>query len=220
MNVNVIAIDGPAASGKSTVARRVASARGSFYVDSGSLYRAVAWRILEAGIDPADHAAVASAALRFDPEFFTDGIEVRFRIEGRILGGEIRTETVNRAVSVVAAIPEVREQVTGRLRSLLRFGKLVMEGRDIGTAVFPDAAHKFYLQASEEERARRRHAEMSDAGQTLPTSTVKESIVRRDRLDSGRKIDPLKIAPDALVIDTTGQTIEQVVTRILDAILD
>jgi len=208
---DVIAVDGPAASGKSTVSRRVAEALGRLYVDSGALYRAVTWKALSAGIDPTDGEAVAALAGRMSPEFFTDGAAVRFRVDGIVLDRELRTEAINRNVSPVAATERVRRSVVAWLRRTPAFGPLVMEGRDIGTAVFPDARHKFYLDASPEERARRRHAEMAAQGDGLSVDQVGRSIGNRDRIDSGRKTAPLKTAPDAVVIDSTGLTIEQAV---------
>ncbi|MCE9615946.1 MAG: (d)CMP kinase [Lentisphaerae bacterium] len=208
----VVAIDGPAASGKSTVSRRLAGALGYLYVDSGALYRGVTWAALEQGIPGTDTARVLScmAACRFAFEV-ADGAVV-FTIDGFRPVGQLRTETVNRNVSPVAAVPEVRVQVVEWLRSLVRFGSLVMEGRDIGTKVFPASPFKFYLDAAPEERARRRHEEM--AGQ-VSAAEVGESLKRRDLIDSRRQMDPLKVAADARVIDSTGMGVDDVVQVIL-----
>lgn len=215
----VIAIDGPAASGKSTVAQRVARALGYLYVDSGSLYRAVTWKVLEDGV-AGDNAAEVNRTLegcRFD--FFAGDCRVGFRLNGRELTHELRTDAINRQVSPVAAQPEVRRRVVAWLRDLIRFGPLVMEGRDIGTAVFPASPHKFYLDASPEERARRRHREMAAEGEGAgAVESVGQSLERRDRIDSTRKKDPLRMAPDAVVIDSTGLSVDEVVERILEVL--
>jgi len=211
----VIAIDGPSASGKSTVARKVAAALEYYYVDSGALYRGIAWKASELGCDVAVTADVVSAMGRMKVEFLVEAGAVRYRINGYEPRAEIRTERVSELVSVVAAIPEVRAQVTGWLRDMSGQGNLVMEGRDIGTVVFPEAEAKFYLDASPEERARRRHAELKPAGETADVVRVMDSLKNRDQRDSGRKTAPLKLAADARVVDTTGLSIDQVVEQIL-----
>jgi cytidylate kinase len=215
MPAKVIAIDGPSASGKSTVARKVAAGLGCLYVDSGALYRGIAWKAAGMGCDPAKAADVVAAMGRMNVEFFVEAGAVRYRIDGVEPRAEIRTERVSEQVSWVAAVPEVRTQVTQWLRDMARFGDLVMEGRDIGTVVFPGADAKFYLDASAEERARRRHAELKPAGETKDVTGVMDALNTRDQRDSGRKTAPLKLAPDAQVVDTTGLSIDQVVEQIL-----
>ena len=209
---NVIAIDGPAASGKSTIARRVAAERGYLYVDSGSLYRAVTWQALQDGVPSDDAGQVVRSMQGCDMQFFVADGGVKFRIDGRELPDEIRTEAVNSHVSPVATVPAVRRQVVAWLREMTVFGGLVMEGRDIGTAVFPGAAYKFYLDASAEERARRRHGETDGSA---AVAVVGESLRRRDTIDSSRKADPLRIADDADVIDSTDMSIDDVVRYIV-----
>jgi len=211
----VIAIDGPSASGKSTVARKVAAGLGYQYVDSGALYRGIAWRASGMGADVAVAADVVAAMKKMAVVFFVEAGAVRYRIDGVEPRAEIRTERVSEQVSLVAAIPEVRAQVTQWLREMTEFGNLVMEGRDIGTVVFPGAKAKFYLDASAEERARRRHAELNPAGETADVGRVMNSLKNRDQRDSGRKTAPLKLADDAQVVDTTGLSIDQVVEAIL-----
>lgn len=208
----VIAIDGPSASGKSTVARRVAAGLGWLYVDSGSLYRAVAWQTLQAGVDPEEQDAVAALAAGMDARFLVEAGAVVFEMAGGRPGEALRTEAVNRMVSPVAANPAVREKVTGWLRGMLSLGGLVMEGRDIGTVVFPDATSKFYLDASPAERARRRHAESSE---NLSVDAVGASLQRRDQIDSRRMTAPLTVASDAEFVDSTGLGIDDVVAHIL-----
>jgi len=211
----VIAIDGPSASGKSTVARKVAAGLGYQYVDSGALYRGIAWKAAELGCNPAKPEEIIAAMERMDVRFFVESGAVRYRIDGYEPRAEIRTERVSGLVSFAAAIPEVRAKVTQWLRNMAGLGKLVMEGRDIGTVVFPEADAKVYLDASPEERARRRHAELKPAGETADVNRVMDSLKNRDQRDAGRKTAPLKLADDAQVIDTTGLSIDQVVENIL-----
>ena len=208
----VIAIDGPAASGKSTLARRVAESLGFLYVDSGALYRAVAWMTLERGADPRDTACVAALTSALSMEVFVDGRAVGFRVDGHAPGAALRTERVNQAVSPVAANPDVRQFVTARLRDMLALGSLVMEGRDIGTVVFPKAAFKFYLDASPAVRAQRRHAEMTEA---VTVDAVGASLSRRDKIDSARATAPLAVAADAIVVDSSGMGVDDVVSLVL-----
>ena len=211
----VIAIDGPSASGKSTVARKVAARLGYKYVDSGALYRGLAWKMVESGCDTSDPGAVIAAMKRVKVDFMVEPEAIRYLMDGYEPREEIRMEKVNESVSVVAAIPEVRAQVTQWLQAMITFGNLVMEGRDIGTVVFPDAAAKFYLDASPEERARRRHAELKPESTPSDVGRVMVSLTTRDKRDSGRKTAPLKLAEDAQVVDTTGLNIDQVVTEIV-----
>lgn len=211
----VVAIDGPAASGKSTVARRLAKQFGFLYVDSGALYRGVTWAALQRGIPGTDTRGVLETMERMDIRFEVADGAVTFTIDGCSPGAALRTETVNRNVSPVAAIAEVRARVVVWLQAMAAHGSLVMEGRDIGTRVFPDTRHKFYLDADPDVRARRRLREMAE-----PASAhqVGESLKRRDTIDSARKTDPLRIAPDAVVVDSTGMSIDEVVAWILPRI--
>jgi len=215
MTHEVIAIDGPSASGKSTVARGVAGALARLYVDSGALYRAVAWKALKDGVDTHDAAAVAALVQTTQPEFFVKDGAVRFRMDGVELDCELRAEIINRNVSPVAAEPTVRAHVTQWLRDMLSLGDLVMEGRDIGTVVFADAPHKFYLDASPEERARRRHAEMEAVETDMSMGDVHASLSRRDEIDSRRMTAPLAVADDAVIVDSTGMSIDEVVEYIV-----
>ncbi len=212
----IVAIDGPAASGKSTVARRVAAATKALYVDSGAVYRGITWAALERDVDVYDGEAVMRMLEGLDVQFFSRDGAVQFSIEGVEPGAAIRTPAVNNAVSPVAAIPGVRAQVVAWLRTMASLGALVMEGRDIGTAVFPETPHKYYLDASPDERIRRRHREMAAGGQA-DEAEVGASLRRRDQIDSTRKQDPLKVAPGAVCIDSTGMEIDDVVRMILAA---
>ncbi len=218
MTHEVVAIDGPSASGKSTVARRVAGALTRLYVDSGALYRAVAWKALKDGVDTHDASAVAALVELTQPEFFVKDGAVRFRIDGVELDSELRAEAINRNVSPVAAEPTVRTHVTQWLRDMRSLGDLVMEGRDIGTVVFADAPYKFYLDASPEERARRRHAEMETVETEMSMGDVHASLTRRDEIDSRRMTAPLAVADDAVVVDSTGMGIDDVVQYIVERV--
>lgn len=215
MTAHVIAIDGPAASGKSTVARACARELGWLYVDSGALYRGMTWSLLEQGIDASDAACVRAALPAVEASFYVEDGAVRFRMNGRLLVDELREERINRAVSPVSAVPDVRVRIVEWLRSLCAFGNLVMEGRDIGTKVFPDTPWKFYLDASPEERARRRHVELQQQTGGMTVETVNRSLKRRDKIDSSRAVDPLRVAADAVVIDSTGLGIEAVAAIIM-----
>jgi cytidylate kinase len=196
----LIAIDGPAGAGKSTVSKALAERLGLDRLDTGAMYRAVAWRVLDEGIDPADQPAVAAVAGAACLE--TGRVVV---IDGHDVTLAIRTPPVSRAVSAVAANPQVRRHLVERQRqwAAARDGGVV-EGRDIGTVVFPDATLKVYLTASMEERSRRRGGDESPEG-----------LARRDRIDSTRSVSPLTQAADAHVLDTTGRTIDDVVEEVL-----
>jgi cytidylate kinase len=213
--LNVIAIDGPAASGKSTVAKRVAKTCDYIYVDSGALYRAVTWVGLCRGVAGKETDKVIALLDDCNFTFFVEDGAIKFSYEGTVPVEELRTAQINENVSPVAAVPEVRERVVAWLRDMSRFGRLVMEGRDIGTNVFPGADMKFYLDASPEERARRRHGETRE---DLSVSEVGESIARRDTIDRMRRTHPLSIADDADVIDTTRLSIDDVVSHVVGAI--
>ena len=222
MSFGVVAIDGPSASGKSTVARRVARELGALYVDSGALYRGIAWNVLEKGGDPADWGGVSRLLAEMDVCFFEIDGEVRFRIDGKEPGKELRTPEIDRAVSPVAANPDVRSRATAWLRAEVSFGVLVMEGRDIGTAVFPQSGCKFYLNASAEERSRRRYSQFREGDGEADgdddqsgMNEVEDALQARDRVDSTRKTAPLKVADDAVVIDSTKMDVEQVVSLIV-----
>jgi cytidylate kinase len=208
-DLRVIAIDGPAGSGKSTVARAVAERLGLEYLDTGAMYRSVAFAALRGDVDPADVDGVASLvpSLVID---VTGGVVIVDGVDASI---EIRGPEVTRAVSVVAANPVVRTELVSRQREwAVRRGGGVIEGRDIGSVVFPDAVLKLYLTASAEERAGRRAKEVTD----LDYETVAADIARRDAFDQGREASPLTEAPDAVVVDTTGRTIEEIIDEVLE----
>jgi len=211
----IIAIDGPSASGKSSVSRLVARCLNFQQVDSGALYRGVTWFLLNQKINLDDLAAVAAALGKIHMRFRSGSNEIFFAINGIEPGNELRSESVNEKVSLVAAIPAVREWVRDHLRRLVAYGSLVMEGRDIGTVVFPDAKFKFYLDSTPEERARRRALE---SGGMPVYDSVMRSIANRDAADATRACDPLKVAADACVIQTTKMSIEQVAEMIVNTV--
>ncbi|NTW27952.1 MAG: (d)CMP kinase [Coriobacteriia bacterium] len=213
----IIAIDGPAGSGKSTVAKRVAAQLGFCYLDTGAMYRAVAVRALDEGIALADEGAVTRLARRDSIEFVPErgSCASKVLIAGTDVTSAIRMPRIDEAVSVVARIPHVREALVDQQRELARIGNVVMEGRDIGTVVFPDAELKVFLTAAPEERARRRAAQQKASGMQVAQSDVRDAIERRDEIDSTREHSPLTSADDAVEIDTTGVSLEEVVDRIV-----
>lgn len=212
-----IAIDGPSASGKSSVSKGAAKALGYIYVDSGALYRGVTWQALRKGVEVENAAAVLECMHDAEWNFFVqDGASV-FSIDGDVPVQELREKKVRESVAFVAAIPEVRKFVVESLRSLASFGSLVMEGRDIGTVVFPDSPYKFYLDADPEERAMRRYRELVAAGEDEKADEVLKSLQKRDKIDSTRKTDPLVVASGAQVIDSTSMTLEEVIRTVVDA---
>jgi cytidylate kinase len=203
----VIAIDGPAGSGKSTVARAVAAKLGMPYLDTGAMYRAVAFSAIRRGVDPEDVPIVAKLAADMKLE-----VAERVMVDDVDATIEIRSPEVTRAVSVVAVNPEVRRELVRRQREWAeREGSGVIEGRDIGTVVFPEAPVKVYMTASDEERAQRRSQELLD----MHYDEVAADIARRDHIDSTRALAPLAVAPDAVVVDTTASSVEQVVDLVL-----
>jgi cytidylate kinase len=214
---DVIAIDGPSGAGKGTVARAVAKALACRHVDTGAMYRAVAWRALQQGRALDDERAVAAVAAGAD--FALDG--TRIAIDGEDVSRAIRTPEMDVAATAVARLPRVRAALVARQRDLAGAGGVVMEGRDIGTTVFPDAAVKIYLDAAPEERAARR---ARDPAHRLPRGAGLDEVARalqaRDRSDRTRRASPLEQAPDAVRIDTTGLPIDAVVERVMKVIRD
>ena len=210
-----VAIDGPSASGKSSVSKGVAKALDFIYVDSGALYRGVTWQALRRGIDSADSVAVLEEMYKADWDFFVKDGAAIFSIDGDIPVQELRSKEVREAVANVASIAEVRRFVVENLRALEIFGSLVMEGRDIGTVVFPESPYKFYLDADPEERAMRRYRELVASGEDEKAEAVMESLKKRDQIDATRKVDPLVVASGAIVIDSTSMTLEEVIQSVI-----
>lgn len=210
-NPPVIAVDGPAASGKGTVAAAVASALGFRYLDSGAFYRLIALRALERGAMLDDAAAVAPLAIELDAVFRAGEI----RLDGRDVTQAIRSEAVSAAASHVAVHPAVRAAVLAGQRSFLRPPGLVADGRDMGTVVFPDARLKVFITASAEERARRRYKQLIAKGISVTLESLLRDIRERDARDAGRAAAPLKPAADAVILDTTDLTIDAAIDRVL-----
>lgn len=205
----IIAIDGPSGSGKSTLGRMLARALKLLYIDTGSMYRAVALATIESGIDPGDQEAVSELATRIEIDLEGDPDSLSVLLNGRDVTDQIRTESVTQMSSVVSTIPGVRRAMVQRQRSISERGA-VLNGRDIGTVVFPDADVKFFLTAAPEERAERRYHEDQTAGASTTFAETLADMVERDRRDSTRADSPLKVADDAIVIDSTGKGIDEV----------
>lgn len=213
----IIAIDGPSGAGKSTISRRVGKILGFLHVDSGALYRIVTWQCLEHGIDTADPTAVAAFVKNITIECQPIDGSLSYFINGQTPGDAIRTPKVNRHASPVATVKAVRDYVTDFLRALTRFGDLIVEGRDITTAVFPDAQARFYLVASADARAARRQQEEIEKGIAhQSTEEVKQSLLSRDQIDSTRQYAPLRKADGAIEIDSTNFEIPQTVQVVLN----
>ncbi len=217
-DVPVLAIDGPSGSGKGTVSRRLATTLGWHLLDSGALYRLVALAGARRGLPADDALAHAVLARAMDVRFGThgDGSE-RITFEGEDVTEAIREEAVSRGASRVAAWPAVREALLERQRAFAQPPGLVADGRDMGTVVFPAAALKVFLTASADERARRRYKQLKEKGSAVSLAALSREIAERDERDSTRAIAPLKPAPDALLLDSTGRSIEEVVARVLAA---
>lgn len=212
-----IAIDGPAGSGKTTVARALARRLDILYLDTGAMYRALAYAALQAQVDPADSTALLALAAERPIRVVrsvggADGFAIYAGDEP--LGDELFVPAVSRVVSVVAARPEVRELMVARQRAVAAMGPVVMAGRDIGTVVLPDAAVKIYLTASLAERVERRRAELARRGVSIAHDTLEAQMHERDRLDETRAVAPLRPAADCVEIDSTGMTVDDVVDRV------
>lgn len=212
---NVIAIDGPSGAGKGTVSRAVAKSLECGYMDTGAMYRAVAWRAQQDGYALDDEVAVAGVASR--AVFVLD--ETRVVIDGHDVTDAIRTREMDAAAATVARLPRVREALVAQQRIYAGKGTVVVEGRDIGTVVFPDAAVKIYLDASPDERAARRAKDPAHGlSQASGLAEVASALEARDHIDRTREASPLTLASDAVLIDTTGVAIEDVVSRVLEVV--
>ena len=216
----IIAIDGPAGSGKSTVAKIVAEKLNFRYIDTGSMYRSVAWKSLEKNTALGDEDAVADIASKVKIELVPGKDGQLVFVDGKNITAQLKVEEISRGAAIVAAQPMIREIMTTKQRKLGKQGKVVMDGRDIGTVVFPQADKKFFLDADPKERGRRRFIELKEKGQVKNTalSTIIAQIVQRDHEDRSRKIAPLKQAKDAMLIDTTHLSVDQVAEEIIKII--
>ena len=211
----IVTIDGPAGSGKSTLGRRLAQALGYRYVDSGALYRAVAWQVRETEVDPADRDSLDQMLLHFHPHIAADAQGFRVSAGGREITRELRTPQVTQGSSQVATQPQVRRWVGEVLRQLARDGGVVAEGRDLGSAVFPEAEVKFYLDADLSTRAARRQREWQDEGGNPGLTGTLQDMAERDNRDQNRKLAPLAIPEGAYYLDTTSLEPDAVIEHCL-----
>ncbi len=214
-----VAIDGPSGAGKSTLARKAAAMLGYLYVDTGAIYRTVALSAVRAGIDPADAQGLVPTLEQLDIrlEYAADGLQHMY-LNGEDVSEAIRVHEISQHASTVSAIPQVRAFLLELQRDLARNNNVIMDGRDIGTVVLPDAQVKIFLTASPESRARRRHLELQQRGQDTDFDTVLKDIIKRDEQDTNRPIAPLRQAEDAVLLDTTHLNLEQSLQAILDTI--
>ena len=211
----IITIDGPAGAGKSTVARQLARRLKYLYLDTGALYRAVAWKVREAGLAPTDSQAIADLLKATRLTMNQDPERPRVSVDARDVTEEIRAPEISRLASQVSAIPAVREWLLPVQRQIGRAGNVVAEGRDLGTRVFPEAGVKFFLEADTKVRAGRRQRELTAAGRAAPLEDTRRELEARDRQDRTRQLAPLVAAPDATVIDSSAMEVEQVIERML-----
>lgn len=212
----IIAIDGPAGAGKSTIAKALARRLNYLYIDTGAMYRAVAWKVLQEEIDLNDVSRIGFlAAAQARIELKGNGDEMRVYMDDRDITTEIRTPQISQAASIVSAIPAVRRALVAQQQEMGRVGNVVMEGRDIGTVVFPNAEVKIFLDASSEARANRRFAEDEEKGIAASVEETRAALESRDKRDSSRANSPLVQAEDAVYIDTSDFTIEEVIEQIL-----
>lgn len=209
-----VAIDGPSGAGKSTIAKAVAKRLGIDYIDTGAMYRAIGYKAEKLGIGASDRAALDAMLADTDIDFSGGTI----LLDGEDVGGLIRTPAVSKAASLYSALPEVREKLVEIQRNMAREKSVIMDGRDIGTNVLKDAEYKFFLTASAEERAKRRCEELLQKGEEVSFDEVLRDIEARDHNDSTRKLNPLRKAEDAVEIDSTGMSIEDVVDSVLKEI--
>lgn len=219
----IIAIDGPAGAGKSTVAQELSRRLGFGYLDTGAMYRALTLRALRDHLDLCDEDRLAALASELELEMvYASRRRPPFRVlmDGKDVTSEIRSREVSAHVSEVSSHPCVRKEMVRKQRGIAADGGMVVEGRDVGTVVFPKADLKFFITASAKERARRRHREMIEDGYDVSLHTVEHEMVRRDHLDSTRKYNPLKRAPDAQLIDTTGVSVSTVVGRLSELVAE
>jgi len=214
----VVTVDGPAGSGKSTVSRLLARELSCVYLDTGALYRAVALKVSRAGLAPDDRAGIAALCAETAVSLAVREGATRVLLEGQDVTEEIRTPAISMLASTVSALPEVRQRLLAVQREAAPAGGIVAEGRDMGTVVFPGADVKFFLTAGPEERGRRRWLELRQRGHEVELAEVIRDVARRDRQDSGREIAPLRPSGDAVLVDSTGKSVEEVVQEMLRVI--
>lgn len=215
-NIYQIAIDGPSAAGKSTIAKLIAKSLMIEYIDTGAMYRAVAYKMQQEGIDLKDRQRILDMLEKTEIDF-SGG---KTFLDGKNISDQIRTPSLSKLASDASALPEVREKLVASQRSMGKVKSVIMDGRDIGTNVFPDAKYKFFLTASVSERAKRRWLELKEKGQEVDLATVEEDLVIRDYNDSHRALNPLKKAEDAIEVDTTAMAATEVSAYILSHITE
>ena len=216
--IPVITLDGPSGSGKGTISHAVARELGFHFLDSGALYRLLAYAAQQRGVALDDETALAELAGKLDTRFPAEGDTDAVLLDGQDVGGDIRTEAAGAGASKVAALPAVRAALLQRQRDFRQAPGLVADGRDMGTVVFPDAEAKFFLTASSQERARRRFNQLKEKGKESPFEEIFADIEARDARDSSRSVAPLKPAEDALTIDTTSLDIPTTIERVLERV--
>jgi len=214
----IIAIDGPAGSGKSTVAQLIASRLNFKYIETGSMYRAVAWKAQQAGIDPEDAERISEVARNISIEFLPGTERQKVMVDGEDLTPLLKTEIIGRLAAIVAANPTVREIMVAQQQKMGRNGNVVMDGRDIGTVVFPEADKKFFMVADQKERAQRRHEEIKVKSPDVTFEKIYEQLKQRDFEDENRAVSPLVPAEDSIRLDTTKMNIEEVVNHMIEII--
>ena len=221
MTKSVIAIDGPAGAGKSTISKMVAKQLKYIYIDTGAMYRAVAWRVLQEYKPPISTEQIIASVQDIDIKLsYDDKQNLQVETNGTNVTTEIRTPQVTALVSQVAAVGQVREKMVELQRNMAKQGKILMDGRDIGTCVLPNADLKIYLTASADERANRRAKQMAQKGYNIDVEKIKAEIIARDEADMNREISPLKKADDAVLLDTTDMTIDEVLKTIIKMVQD
>jgi cytidylate kinase len=214
----VIALDGPSGAGKSTLARLLAQKLGYIYIDTGAMYRAIGWKAKQEGIDPSDEQKLAELCLRTEVLIMNDNGDPRVSVDGRDVSGEIRTPEMGMMASAVSKSPAVRARLLTLQRELGSNGGVVMDGRDIGTVVFPGAEVKFFLDANSEERGRRRYLELKEKGMDVDLAQITKEIQDRDKQDSCRALAPLRKADDAVLLDSTDMSIDDVLATMLSSV--
>jgi CMP/dCMP kinase len=214
----IIAIDGPAGSGKSTVARLIASHLNFKYIETGSMYRAVAWKAQQAGIDPDDAEPIAEVARTISIEFLPGTERQKVMVDGEDLTSVLQTESIGRLAAIVAANKAVRDVMVAQQQDMGSNGNVVMDGRDIGTVVFPEADKKFFMVADQKERAQRRHEEMKVKHPEVTFEKIYGQLQQRDFEDENREVSPLVPAKDSIQLDTTHMNIDEVVAYMIETI--
>jgi cytidylate kinase len=215
MALFIVTIDGPSGAGKSTISQLLAARLGYAYLDTGAMYRAVGLRMVRTAIDHDDSKSLVALLAGIKLELQADGGETRVILDGEDVSAEIRTPEMSMIASRVSAIPAVREKLTALQREIGAQGRIVAEGRDMGTVVFPEAAWKFFLDATPEERATRRVLQLREKGQAVDEAETLALIIERDRADSSRALAPLKPAKDAILVDSSSLSIDEVVSLMM-----